>query len=193
MNLEYGFFWPSTKALGPGNRFSIWTQGCPRRCFKCSSPELQPSGEGILEDVDVIADRIIQTKEIDGITVSGGEPMMQAEALTNLLAAVSLKRPELTVIIFTGFQIEDLQSEHHRALLRYVDVLIDGEYKDSLNDNLGLRGSSNQRVHFLSTRLLNYRKQLETGRRIREMHVLNQQELLTIGIADRVEGRKQQY
>ena len=154
---------------------------------------MQPSGEGKLEDVGVMADRIIRTKGIDGITVSGGEPMMQAEALTNLLAEVSLKRPELTVIIFTGFQIEDLQSEHHRALLRYVDVLIDGEYKDSLNDNLGLRGSSNQRVHFLSSRLLNDRKQLETGKRIREMHVLNQQELLTIGIADRVEERKQQY
>lgn len=186
MNLEYGFFWPSTRALGPGKRFAIWAQGCPRSCFKCASPELQPTGEGKSVDVETFADMIVQTPEINGITISGGEPMMQADALEALLDAVSRERPELTVILFTGFRIEDLQSQRHRALLRHVDVLIDGEYVDSLNDDIGLRGSSNQRILFLTPRLLEYREQIERGRRKREMHMLNELELLTIGIADRV-------
>lgn len=186
MNLEYGIFWPSTSALGPGKRFAIWTQGCPRRCFKCASPELQPAGEGKSVDVETFSNKILQTPDINGITISGGEPMIQAEALAILLGAVRGKRPDLTVILFTGFRIEDLQSERYRALLGHVDVLIDGEYVDSLNDDKGLRGSSNQRIHFLTPRLLEYREQIETGRRKREMHVLNDHELLTIGIADRV-------
>ena len=189
MKLEYGLLWPSTKVLGPGNRFVIWTQGCPRSCFKCASPELQAFGIGKSEEVNVIADCIVRTPDIDGITVSGGEPMMQAEALEELLANVGQRRPELTVILFTGFRFDDLQSEHHRALLRYIDVLIDGEYIDRMNDNQGLRGSSNQHIRFLSPRLLEYKEQMESGSRKREMHVLNDYELLTIGIADKMEDQ----
>ena len=185
MKLEYGLIWPATKVLGPGNRFVIWTQGCPRRCFKCASPELQVAGLGKTEDVTVLADMIIGKKDIDGITISGGEPMVQAEAISQLLSIVRQERPELNVILFTGYRLEELHTENRKALLQYLDVLIDGEYIDGLNDNIGLRGSSNQQVHYLTDRLATFREQLEGGRRRREIHVLGENELLTIGISDK--------
>ena len=82
--------------------------------------------------------------------------------------------------------LEDLSKEDYKFVLNFVDVLIDGEYIDGLNDNKGLRGSSNQVIHFLSSRLLPYKELLEEGKRKRELHVINETELLTIGIADKV-------
>ena len=184
MNLEYGLLWNKTRALGPGNRFVIWTQGCCRRCYKCASPELQITGEGKIIDSEILANMICKEEGIDGITISGGEPMLQSQALMTTLNVVRERRPELTVILFTGFKVEELRMECQLSLLEFVDVLIDGEYVDNLNDNRGLRGSSNQRIYFLTNRLLNYRQMLEEGRRRREMHVLGPGDLLTIGISD---------
>lgn len=185
MNLEYGILWPSTAALGPGRRFAIWTQGCPRRCFRCASPELQPFGRGVAEHVGILAGRICATDGIDGITISGGEPMLQAAALARLLGTVRRQRPELNVILFTGFTLDELAGEEQTELLGMVDLLIDGTYVDALNDNRGLRGSSNQSFHFLTPRLLPFKDEIAGGPRRREMHVLSDNELFTIGIADK--------
>ena len=176
MNLKYGHIWPKSNVLGPGRRYIIWTQGCFRRCFRCASPELQPIEQGFTIDIETLAQQIINSYDIDGITISGGEPFLQAKELGNLLSRVLRVRPELNVILFTGYKF----------VLNFVDVLIDGEYIDGLNDNKGLRGSSNQVIHFLSSRLLPYKELLEEGKRKRELHVINETQLLTIGIADKI-------
>lgn len=186
MNIECGLVWPSTKALGPGNRFAIWTQGCQRRCFRCASPELQTIGCGKIYETGSLADEIIKSSNIDGITISGGEPLLQPGAVCELLSRVKEKRPELSVIMFTGYTIEQVRSGDSKQVLEYIDVLIDGEYKEELNDNRGLRGSSNQRIHFLTPVLLGYKEELENGRRTREMHLMEDDSMLTIGIADKV-------
>ena len=130
----------------------------------------------------------IDTKACDAIVIEfiGGEPFLQAKELGTLLSKVLRVRPELNVILFTGYKFEDLSKEDYKFVLNFVDVLIDGEYIDGLNDNKGLRGSSNQVIHFLSSRLLPYKELLEEGKRKRELHVINETELLTIGIADKV-------
>lgn len=186
MNLKYGHIWPNSRALGPGCRYVIWTQGCYRRCFRCASPELQPIGDGASVDIEVLAQRIVDSCDIDGVTITGGEPLIQAKELSLLLSKVLHDRPELTVILFTGYKLEDLNTENFRSVLKYVDVLIDGEYIDDLNDNKGLRGSSNQTIYFLTSRLEPYKEMLNNGNRFREIHVLNESELLTIGIADKI-------
>lgn len=88
--------------------------------------------------------------------------------------------------MFTGYTIEQVRSGDSKQVLEYIDVLIDGEYKEELNDNRGLRGSSNQRIHFLTPVLLGYKEELENGRRTREMHLMEDDSMLTIGIADKV-------
>lgn len=186
MNLKYGLIWPKSNVLGPGRRYVIWTQGCFRRCFRCASPELQPIEQGFSIDIEMLAKQITDSIDIDGITISGGEPFLQSKELSILLSAVYKVRPELTIILFTGYKLEELNTDDFKSVLSFVDVLIDGVYIDKLNDNKGLRGSSNQTIHFLSNRLLPYKDMLEKGKRKREIHVINESELLTIGIADKI-------
>lgn len=140
--------------LGPGRRFVIWTQGCPRSCPGCVAPETQDARGGRLVDVDTLAEGILRLSDIEGVTISGGEPFLQCEALCELLDRLRARR-DLGAIVYTGYTVEELRgmnSEPVNALLARVDLLIDGPYVEALNDDRGLRGSSNQRAIHLTPR-----------------------------------------
>ena len=98
-----------------------------------------------------------------------------------MLNKVVESRPELNVIIFTGFLKENLLSKEALSVLSLTDLLIDGRYIDELNDGIGLRGSSNQRLHFLTDRLLPYKKELLFGKRQIEINI-NDNRIDAIGI-----------
>ena len=170
-----------SRALGPGLRYVIWTQGCPFHCKGCISPESRSVVKLDVVDVELMAEDIICRTQIEGITISGGEPMMQAPSLTRLLKLVKVQRPELTVIVFTGYKIEDLKSLAHQALLAMTDVLIDGPFEQESVAHRGLRGSENQRIHFLNDNLLAHREELENGERRLETLIADGA-LVTIGI-----------
>lgn len=180
--LNIGYIYRTTRALGPGKRYVVWLRGCQRRCPGCASPELRDASPENWVPVREIVKSISLTKGIDGVTVSGGEPLLQSESLGELLRDVRARRPELSVILFTGYKIEELPQASREEVIPYVDLLVDGEYVASLNDGFGLRGSSNQRFLFLTDKLLPYKEELEKGERKREMHLLSDYELLTIGI-----------
>ena len=181
--LQIGMLCASTTALGPGRRFVIWLQGCKRRCYGCASPEFQPLDGGTRISVDQLLDKIVESTDIDGLTVSGGEPMLQKEALSSLLHKVREMRPDLSVILFTGYLLEDFQSDVSKDVLDCIDLLIDGEYYHEQNDDMGLRGSAHQRLHFLTSRLTSHKEELETGKRKYDMHLHGDNEIWTIGIA----------
>lgn len=162
-----------TKVLGPGLRYVIWTQGCPFHCAECATPDSRPITNDKEVSTIALARDILSQPDIEGITISGGEPFLQAASLANLLTMVLKERPELTVIVYTGYQIEDLKGAASEALLAQTDLLIDGPYRQELNDNQGLRGSSNQRLHFLTPRLLPWKEELNNGKRKVEFHVQN--------------------
>jgi anaerobic ribonucleoside-triphosphate reductase activating protein len=96
---------------------------------------------------------------ITGLTFSGGEPMMQAAGLAEL-ARVARQQKDLDIICFTGFRYERLLKNPPAPgisdLLAQVDVLVDGPFVQSLHDSIGLRGSSNQRIIHLTSRLKEY-------------------------------------
>jgi anaerobic ribonucleoside-triphosphate reductase activating protein len=100
-----------------------------------------------------VVDALLTDPFVTGITISGGEPMLQAPALLDLVRCARRLR-DLNIICFTGFTLKKLTSPPRSSaitsLLEELDVLIDGPYIQSLDDNRGLRGSSNQRVHQLS-------------------------------------------
>jgi len=145
-----------TYSLGPGYRAAIWVQGCPFHCKGCISPEWIVPG-GVLTDIEDIAHRILDEPAIDGLTISGGEPMMQTSPLYRLTRVLKRAKRDFNVICFTGYRIQDLMnkppSPRVRNFLNEIDVLIDGPYIAAKNDNIGLRGSSNQTIHFLSDAL----------------------------------------
>lgn len=162
-----------SKTLGPGMRYVIWVQGCPFHCKGCISPESQVIERNILVDIAELSEEIVSLNKITGITISGGEPFLQAKVLALLLKTVKAKRPELNVIVFTGYKIEDLSWTDALELISQIDALIDGPYIPELNDGSGLRGSSNQRIHFISDKLSPFREEMETGNRKVEIYINN--------------------
>ena len=175
---------PGTHALGPGKRFVIWVQGCPFDCDGCVAPDWIPRRTATLVSAAELARRIVVTDGLEGITLSGGEPMLQAGPLASLVVAARAVRPSLSVIAFSGFTLERLREMATTkpgvaALLEQLDVLIDALYVADQNDGRGLRGSSNQRVHFLTERYRALGNEFESGPRPIEVHLLSGELLLT--------------
>lgn len=178
---------PSTKVLGPGNRFVIWVQGCCFDCHNCGSPDWRILKDSTLVTPKDLSKEVLKSQGIEGITISGGEPMLQAGGLYELIRNVRSVRP-LSVICFTGFTLEELKGKKDSttdAFLSEIDVLIDGLYMDSLNDNKGLRGSSNQEIHFLSGIYKELADEFADRKRDIELYLF-QKSYLMVGIKPRV-------
>jgi anaerobic ribonucleoside-triphosphate reductase activating protein len=147
-----------TQVLGPGNRAVIWVQGCPFHCPGCIAPNWIPFRSANSFSPAEILDKF-DLEAIDGFTFSGGEPMEQAEGLAQVIR-LARKAKELSLICFTGYRYERLINNPPNSgvpeLLQEVDVLIDGPYIQAQNNSRGLRGSKNQRVIHLSSRLNSY-------------------------------------
>ena len=174
----------STQVLGPYKRFALWTQGCDFACQHCMTPDAQSHNDGMNVQINTFVKVILEQEEIEGITITGGEPFLQSRALTRLLIQLKTKR-DLGVIIYTGFTLEQLRTKKSadiNALLAHVDILIDGLYVDALNDGISLRGSSNQQVHQFTDR---YRECFDQyyNKKSREIEVhLETDEMMLVGV-----------
>jgi anaerobic ribonucleoside-triphosphate reductase activating protein len=135
---------------GPGMRLVIFTQGCPHNCPGCHNPETHDLAGGKLMDSTEIINEIEQAHLIRGVTFSGGEPFLQANALAKIATAV--RRHGLDIVTYTGFLFESLLKRAATepdvsALLTQTDILIDGPYiKEERDLRLAFRGSRNQRL-----------------------------------------------
>lgn len=134
---------------GPGVRVSVFMQGCTFNCKNCFNPETHDFNEGKEFNDDVI-DKIIELCSKDyvvGLSILGGEPMhaKNIDGTTKLAKAFKEKYPDKTIWAWTGFLFDrDLKD---KEVMKYIDVLVDGRYKDELHDfRLKWKGSSNQRV-----------------------------------------------
>lgn len=141
------------KVLGPLQRAVIWVQGCSFQCPGCIVPESWNPQAGEEIAIAELVDWVLSQPEIEGITLSGGEPMLQAAELVALIDAVQAIRP-LGVMCYSGYRFEQLQqgSPAQQALLQRIDLLVDGQYVKSLHADRLWRGSSNQRLLLLSDR-----------------------------------------
>ena len=134
---------------GPGVRVSVFMQGCSFHCKNCFNPETWDF-EGGKEFTDETIEKVLElcSKEhVKGLSILGGEPMhpKNIDATTKLAKAFKEKYPNKNLWVWSGFEFDkDLKG---KEVLNYIDVLIDGVYKDELHDpTLKWRGSSNQRV-----------------------------------------------
>lgn len=142
--------------LGPGRRAVLWVQGCPLRCKGCVAAETLPFAPEAGRPVTELVDWLTELTDIEGVTLSGGEPFAQAAALVDLLDGVRAVRPELSAMAYSGFRLPVLRrgTGAQRELLARLDLLVDGPYVAALHADLRWRGSSNQRIHPLSPRYL---------------------------------------
>ena len=131
---------------GPGIRTVIWTQGCPHHCPFCHNPETHSLTKGNLVNVSDILKEIEETEIQDGITFSGGDPMMQPIPCTAI--AKRCKEIGLNIWCYTGFLFEELLDKPDCIeFLKYIDVLVDGKFDNNLKSySAKFRGSKNQRI-----------------------------------------------
>ncbi|MFB2895245.1 4Fe-4S single cluster domain-containing protein [Aerosakkonemataceae cyanobacterium BLCC-F50] len=139
--------------LGPDKRAVIWVQGCKFACSGCLVPESWDETGGETISITELTNWILAQPDIEGITISGGEPMLQAAALVNLIDKIRESK-NLGVMCYTSYRWEQLQqgTAAQKLLLDRIDLLVDGLYIESLHGDLLWRGSSNQRLLLLSDR-----------------------------------------
>lgn len=135
---------------GEGIRSVIWFQGCSHNCFGCHNPETHDFLKGVEVEISKIKEEIRTLEFQTGVTFSGGDPMMQVEALEELARCV--KECGMNVWCYTGFTFEELlklgeKNSHYLEVLKYIDVLVDGRFVMDLKSfDCMFRGSTNQRI-----------------------------------------------
>lgn len=134
--------------LGPGRRVGLWFQGCSIRCAGCISVDTWDAAEGPVASATVAAELARLAPFADGLTVSGGEPFDQPDALAYLLGVWRAHSPR-SIFLFTGFEHEAVAPwlAAHPGL---VDAVMTGPFRSDLPQHSALRGSDNQTLHILT-------------------------------------------
>ena len=134
---------------GPGVRYVLFFQGCPHNCPGCQNPETHDPMGGTERDTADVIREILQTKYLDGLTFSGGDPLMQPQAVIEIATAV--KEAGLNIWLYTGWTFEQIRNgaagETAKEALARLDVLVDGPFVEKLKTGNAIwRGSDNQRL-----------------------------------------------
>lgn len=139
-----------TTVNGPGKRFGIWLQGCNFNCKGCFNPTTHPLTGGTLISHQELFRKIVSTEGIEGISISGGEPLLQIVPLLSFLKMIK-EKTNLSVILFSGYTFNEIKSDKEKnKILSYLDILISGRYQETLKINTPYLSSSNQELHFFS-------------------------------------------
>ncbi len=119
---------------GNGCRYVIWVQGCKFKCPLCWNKYTWNTKPKKLKNIDEIFNDIRNTSNIDGITFSGGEPLLQAKELYKL-ASMIRKETNLGIHIFTGYEQYEKKSNSQKKLLSLADTIVFGRFDTSKPNN----------------------------------------------------------
>ena len=138
---------------GPGVRYVIWTQGCSIHCPGCWNKDMWSFKPKKLITVSDLCSQILALQtQIEGITILGGEPFDQYRPVLELVKCIRQKS-DLSIILYTGYEVEQLKTKNQTEVFDYIDILIAGPYRQELRTmNGGLIGSTNQQIIFLTDR-----------------------------------------
>lgn len=133
---------------GDGLRVVLWVSGCDHYCPGCQNPVTWDPNDGLIFDENTARElrNWLEKDYIDGLTLSGGDPLYEGNRsiITTLCESVKEAFPNKTIWLYTGYCYEDVKD---LPVMKYIDILVDGPYVEKLRDvNLKWRGSSNQRV-----------------------------------------------
>lgn len=141
---------------GNGIRVTLWVAGCTHKCKGCHNSWTwkYEQGKVLSKEFNNICNKLsewLKKDYVEGLTISGGDPLDQSNQslyeLNSLLRWVKLNYPEKNIWLYTGYVYEEL-NKVQKEVLEYVDVLVDGPYKEELRDiaHCPFRGSTNQRI-----------------------------------------------
>ncbi len=179
--------------LGPGARLVIWTAGCSKQCKGCANPELWNCHNGQNISVGILFENIIKcfnTQNIDGITITGGDPCEQMDELIELTTL--FRGITEDILVYTGYTYDELRSSTDKSkwekFRANISVLIDGRYEEDKNSpDCVLRGSSNQQIIFLNVDdklRCKYSEYLNQGRKIQ--NVVYKNKIISVGIHNKI-------
>ena len=163
INMRYNKIRKMDISNGPGVRISIFMQGCVFNCKNCFNPDTHDFNGGS-EFTEETINKILELCEleyIEGLSILGGEPLhpKNIDGTTELAKSFKEKFPNKTLWLWSGYLYENLKD---LEIIKYLDVLVDGVYKDELNNpTLKWRGSSNQRVIDIKSSIKNNKIVLE--------------------------------
>lgn len=157
-----------SRVNGPGLRFVLWTQGCSKGCKNCFNPLTWSDEKNKIFTNDNLLELIKNFEDIDGITITGGDPFEQEYELLELLFSLRSFNFKKGIIVYTGFTIDEInENPIRRKCLDYLDILIDGRYVEEKKISSGLKGSSNQNVFYFSDKVkeeeINIDQEIEIG------------------------------
>ena len=148
---------------GPGLRYVIVTQGCHTNCPGCNAPQTHDPKAGRSFSTDDIVKEIYEQADLyHGVTFTGGEPFLQADALSEIAnTIIRLNSTQINkelfepkdIIVYTGYTYEEIQdlikqgANSYMKLLCSIDYLVDGKYdKDKAIDGSKYVSTENQRI-----------------------------------------------
>lgn len=134
---------------GVGLVVSLWVTGCPIKCPNCHNESIwnKETGEEFTEDsMKELLEALDDPRVDKGFSILGGEPLAEWNytALLEIVKEVRKRYPTKRIWIWTGYNYDKVKN---LEIFKYLDVVIDGMYIDSLKDDTTWwRGSSNQRM-----------------------------------------------
>ena len=135
---------------GNGIRVSLWTAGCSIHCEECQNRQTWDFDSGIPFDEDALCELYdaLDKPYIQGLTLTGGNPLDNASEILYICKSIKEKFPTKDIWLYSGYTFEQIQGmESARRILEYIDILVDGPYmKDKKDIALHWVGSSNQRI-----------------------------------------------
>ena len=145
-------FYDESISNGLGWRAVLFVSGCPHHCPGCHNKAAQDFNYGEEFNEEEILKRIKENSILNGITISGGEPLCKENipGVLKFIKDVKEIRPEFNVWCYSGYtldQLIDRNDEETNECLNQIDVLVDGRFVEAKKDpTLKFRGSSNQRI-----------------------------------------------
>lgn len=151
--LRIHHFEPLSYSNGPGRRAVLWLQGCTLNCTACFNPSTHSISGGKPVLISELLKQLFRIRHtIEGLTISGGEPLQQLKPLLSFLAMIR-KETDLSIILFSGFTFEAIRAmPQSKRLMHLVDVLIAGRYDNTVPSSNSWVGSGNKTIHFFSSR-----------------------------------------
>lgn len=152
-------FYDESISNGLGWRAVLFVSGCPHHCPGCHNKEAQDFNYGEEFNEEEILEKIKENSILNGITISGGEPLCKENipGVLKFIKDVKKIRPEFNVWCYSGYtlnQLIDRNDEETNKCLNEIDVLVDGRFVEEKKDpTLKFRGSSNQRILDLKSSL----------------------------------------
>lgn len=170
----------TSRIYGPGERMAIWVQGCSLHCPGCWNEEMWPFEERNLYTTDLLLSEISSINSLEGITILGGEPLHQAAALLEVVTQV--RATGLSVMLYTGFEEEEITDPSALSLIRSSDIVVFGRYREDLrSDFLKWRGSENQKIIFPTSRYEAMKNEIDKPSNEMEIHITDDGMITLVG------------